>query len=313
MDNYYTVDKPEHGSQEWLRVRWKNKDGLARISASVAAAVHNEHNYMSRADLCVELLAEEAPTPKEANMAMERGNRLEPTLLKWFADLEGINVATPSKMYAFETEDKAVRLIATLDGITEQGVPVEVKTTRKMWDGTLPRMWYWQGVQQAICTESDRVEWAIFDSSQELHRYTQHVSSDEKAVHLNACRQFLQAIDMGEIPDDIIINLKHAEQLNPDVKTKSVELPNGSGILFQQLARIKEMIAALEKEESELKAQVGMYLGDAEEGTLEDKKVVSWKSQKRETFDTKRFESEHPALASKFRKVTTFRVMRITY
>ena len=309
-DYYYTIEKPKHGSQDWLNVRWKDEDGLARISASVAAAVHGTHPYTSRADLCVELLAKTPPTPKPTNSAMDRGNRFEPVLLSWYADMEQIEVRTPDLMYAFATEDNAVRLIATLDGITPDGIPVEVKTSKKIWNGQLPDMWYWQGVQQAICTNTNKIEWVIFDSNLEFHRHTQVVTSDEKQKHIQACRDFLSAIDNDDMPEDILIDYHHAEQLNPKSEAKQVELPEGAGILFEQWATVKEHITTLEEHESKLKAQIGMFLGDAEEGTIDGNVVVTWKSQSRESFDTKRFESEHPALADKFRKTTSFRVMK---
>ena len=131
-DIRYTFPKPTHGSQEWLNVRWKDEDGLSRISASVAAALHGQHPYTSMADLAVELLSPEPPTPSETNAAMDRGNRLEPVLVQWFADLEKVEVKTPEEMYAFESEDGKLRLIATLDGITPDGIPVEIKTSNKI-------------------------------------------------------------------------------------------------------------------------------------------------------------------------------------
>ena len=310
MDNLYTVSKPTHGSQEWLKVRWKDEQGRARISASVASSIHGANKYTSLADLCTELLAKEPPKPKEINAAMDRGNRLEPVILEWFAELEGIKVTTPDVMYAFCTEDGAVRLIATLDGMTEDGTPVEVKTTTRKWDGKLPEMWYWQGVQQAICTGTNKIEWAVFDSAQELHRYTQTVTSDEMATHINACRAVLSCIDADDFPEWVMLDYKHAEELNPNSSTKSVELPDGSAILFEQLDKLKSMKSAVEEQESKLKAQIGMFLEDADTGTIDGKKVVTWKTQTRDSFDMKRFESEHPALVEKYRKQTTFRVMR---
>ena len=56
----YTINKPQHGSKEWLEVRWRDHNGLSRIAASSAAAVHGEHEYMTAGDLATELLAEEA-------------------------------------------------------------------------------------------------------------------------------------------------------------------------------------------------------------------------------------------------------------
>ena len=173
-----TINKPPHGSQEWLNVRWRNENNQARISASVAAVVHGEHKYKSIADLAMELLNDNPPTPTETNEAMERGNRLEPTLVAWVGDLLKVKVETPNVMYAYETP--GIRLIATLDGITPDNIPIEVKTTRKIWTGVLNREWYWQGVHQAICVGSDSVEWGILDGNLEFHRYTQIISSEDR-------------------------------------------------------------------------------------------------------------------------------------
>jgi predicted phage-related endonuclease len=128
--------------------------------------------------------------------------------------------------------------------------------------------------------------------------------------HINACRAVLSAIDMDDFPESVMLDYKHAESLNPESSARSVELPDGSSILFEQLTKIKGMKAAIEEQESKLKAQIGMFLEDADTGTIDGNKVVTWKTQTRDSFDMKRFESEHPALVEKYRKQTTFRVMR---
>ena len=178
----YVINKPEHGSQEWLDARWKDADNKARISASVAGAVHGENPFTSAADLAFELLAAQPPTPQNPTQAMDRGNRLEPLIMKWAADLEGIELQSPNEMYCYD--DGRANLIATLDAIDAQGIPYEIKTSTRRWDGVLPRYWYWQGVQQSICSGADVIEWVIFDSSMQIHRHTQYVTSDEQQIHI---------------------------------------------------------------------------------------------------------------------------------
>ena len=51
-------------------------------------------------------------------------------------------------------------------------------------------------------------------------------------------------------------------------------------------------------------------LGDAAVGMFDGNEIVSWKNQTRTSFDQKRFEQEHPALADKFRKETNIRIMK---
>lgn len=307
--NHYTIPKPAHGSQEWLNARWKNDDGEARISASVAAAVHGQHQYTSAADLAFELLADAPPTPSAPTAAMERGNRLEPLLIDWAADLEGISIQTPDTLYCFD--DSGVRLIATLDGITPDGTPVEVKTSNKRWTGELPRTWYWQGVQQAICANADKIEWVIFDSDLELQRHTQVVTSDEKAMHIAACRRFLAHIDMGMLPETAVPEYKHATLLHPVGKPKSVELPASAFELVAELAAVRERSKEISKMEDELKAQICLLLGEAEFGMVNGEPAISWKTAQRTTFDAKKFEQDHPALYNKYKTTTPYRTVRV--
>lgn len=310
----YTILKPEHGSPEWLAVRWRDEHGRARISASACAAVHGEHEFVSAADLASELLAANAPQPKEQNAAMERGNRLEPTLIKWASDREGVSFVTPDWMYVYEED--GVRLIATIDAIANPDDPdqriMEVKTTKRRWDGEMPRYWYWQGVQQAICTGATQIEWAIFDSDLTLHKHVQRVSSDEKQTHIEACRKFLAAIDMGFAPDWVEFSYQHVADRHPTSTEGQVEVNYQQvALALGQLAQAKKDKRAAEEIEDSVKAELCALLGDKEYATAGGMLMYTWKTTHREVFDAKRFEAEHPALFKKFRKVSSFRTFKV--
>lgn len=304
----YQIDKPTHGSEEWLRVRWSDAQGNKRVSASVAGAIYNEHPYTSAAQLAAELLSPVPPTPQPTTMDMERGNRMEPMLIEWAASMENKELHTPDKMYCYE--DGACRMIATLDAIDVDGIPYEVKTTRKRWDGELPRHWYWQGVHQAMCAGADRVEWVIFDSSMQMHRHTQYVSSDETTQHGIAVAWFLGAIDNGEMPESASWEYKMVENMFPESEPLTVELDETGHQTVLALMQVQDQIKELEKQESELKADIGLRLQDAEVALYNGEQVVTWKTAKRDTLDTKALEAAHPALVNKFRKVTQYRVMK---
>lgn len=307
---YYQVNKPTHGSQEWLKIRWKTDDGLARISASVASVVHGENPYTTPADLAIELMADEPPTPKETTPDMERGNRLEPVLIEWWASMNGEDVGTPEVMFCYDVD--GVRLIATLDGILEDGTPVEVKTTRKRWNGQLPPNWYWQGVQQAICANSDKIEWIIFDQELTLHHHVQKVTSDEKGTHIAACRAFLQAIDSGMLPEIAEVDIKVAAAIHPESNGATVELPTDiASDLITRLDRVRTLKKQAEAEEARLKGEVGLLLGNAEVGTLAGQVAVTWRSISRDSFDMTSFEKAHPALVKQYRKKQSYRIMKI--
>ena len=44
--NRYRITKPEHGSQDWLNIRFMDENGDKRISASAAAAIYGLHRFV---------------------------------------------------------------------------------------------------------------------------------------------------------------------------------------------------------------------------------------------------------------------------
>ena len=305
----YTISKPPHGSQDWLNKRWADSNGNKRITASVAAAVHNEHKYTSPADLAVELLALKPPAPKEQNDAMRRGTLLEAPLLQWASEKLGTLIAEPQDLYCYD--EPGVRLLSTIDGRDPSGNVYEVKTYNKVWNGQLPRYWYWQGVQQAICCDVHEINWIVFDSKFELHLQTQTVTSDEKQIHIEAVRRFLNFIDMGMMPDIADPTYDNAAVLYPQGIENTVVMGHEVYDTLERLSLARKMKAEAEAVEEQLKGELAMILQDCEYGSIDGTVVVSWKNSKRTSFDTKRFEAEHPALAAKFKKETSFRTMRI--
>lgn len=305
----YTEGKPPHGSQEWLNRRWADENGNRRVTASVAAAVHNEHKYTSPADLAVELLAKKPPVPKEQNDAMRRGTLLEAPLLQWASEKLGTLIAEPQDLYCYD--EPGVRLMSTIDGRDPSGNVYEVKTYNKVWNGQLPRYWYWQGVQQAICCDVHEINWIVFDSKFELHLQTQTVTSDEKQIHVEAVRRFLNFIDMGMMPDIADPTYDNAAVLYPQGIENTVVMGHEVYDTLERLALARKTKAEAEAVEEQLKGELAMILQDCEYGSVDGTVVVSWKNSKRTSFDTKRFEQEHPALAAKFKKETSFRTMRI--
>lgn len=310
---WFSTSKPEHGSAEWLKARWKNSRGEPQITASVAATVHNAHPWKSMADLATELLANEPPQPEAPNSAMERGNRLEPTLIKWAADRLGIKLYSPDKMFGYEED--GVRLLSTLDACNldepEYRRVFEVKTTKKRWDGQLPEYWYWQGVHQAICANIWSIDWVIFDSDLELHIFVQKVSSDEKQKHIDACRKFLAAIDLGMMPEGAEYEYRHVTARFPEGNDTTVVLSPDLLDSLKSLETIKKSMKDLETAEDQIKADICEAMGEAEFATINGVLAATWKTSTRTTLDQKKLEQDHPALVAKYKKQSTIRTFRV--
>ena len=313
MKNWYTTVKPEHGTADWLKARWKNGRGEAQITASVAGVVHGAHPFKTATDLAVELLAPQPPQPEAPNSAMERGNRLEPTLIRWTADKLATDLYSPDVMYCYEED--GVRLMATLDAMSmdepDSRRVIEVKTTKKRWDGTLPGYWYWQGVQQALCANVWSIDWAIFDSDLELHMHRQKVTSDEKEIHIRACQKFLAAIDLGMMPEGAEYEYRHVTARFPEGTDTTVQLPAELLDSLKSLETIKKSMKDLETAEDQIKADICELMGESEFATINGTLAATWKTSTRSSLDQKKLEQDHPALVEKYRKQSTIRTFRV--
>lgn len=307
--------KPPHGSMEWLKVRHRDEDGNPRIAASEAAAVHGEHRFISKYGLAVAKMADE-PVVTETSRAMERGNRLEATLLEWLGDEIGVELIEPNVMYGIDNSGSP--MVATLDGVDKESymadrsrpaVVAEIKTYNREWTGELSPTWYWQGVQQAICANVDEIVWGIFDSTLDLHVYRQAVSMEEKMAHIDAVTEFVWWIKMGSIPAEWPATYEEVSASYVDSNDGSVDLTDYAEV-FTRLGEVQQQKKLLGLEEDELKATVGLLLKDNQVGVVNGKQVVSWKPQSKTSFDSKSLASENPVMFQQYQKTTQYRVMR---
>lgn len=312
-----TIPKPVHGSLEWLQARHRSDDGRPIISASEAAACHGEHRFTTKYQLGVNKLQAE-PVVTETTAAMERGNRLEPVLIEWVADLLGVALVSPDVMYRYDAD--GILMSATLDAIagnpSDPELVVEIKTYNRVFDptadlegyGPLPAYWYWQGVQQAMCAGVDSIVWGVFDSQLKLHLYNQEVSSYARLAHKDAVYQFLEVIRHGDVPGDWAQTYEDVKHI-PAAPGETADLAD----VRQQIAELAEVqteMKTLKAREDHLRAVICAELGTATVGLIDGNEVVTWKAQVRKSFDTKRFEAEHPELAAEYQTETAFRVLR---
>lgn len=304
----FTVPKPEHGSDKWLQLRHRY-DGNPVFTASEAACIHRQHPYKSLTEFVNDKI-DETPIVSPTNEAMERGNRLEPVLLDWVGDKLNRPVISPQQMYGWRRTPENLILMSTLDGMTSDGDVVEIKTTNRHFDpeSPLPPMWHWQGVHQAITVGVDKIIWGVFDASLTLHIVEQQISDDDIAQHIDTAVEVLAAVLTADIPAE------WAEKY--DDVTRIIEQPGTScdvSSLESHIAELRDVqreVRMLRSHEDRLKMAIGKTMREHTIGTIDDKPVITWKTQRRQSFDTRSFQEEHPDIAGQYTYYTAYRVMR---
>lgn len=290
-----TIPRPTDRA-EWLRVRhgWAN--------ASDAAVYLGCHPFKSLADLVVEKLAVD---PVEVtSRAMERGNRLEAAVADWWADEHGVAVVEPEVMYA------CGRILATLDRaiVGNDREAVEVKTTAQRVSDVEPS-WWWQTQAQMFCADLDRVHVAVLDGSMDLSSYTVDRDDEAIAALVEQVEKVWAFLDLGMTPEGVELSPEHLAALHPEPAPGSfVDVDDTQVVTRWQDA--KALLSEAEKAEKEARAEVCRLIGEAEGVRHMGRVLCTWKAQTRSSVDTKALLTDHPDLAAKYERTTSFRVLR---
>jgi putative phage-type endonuclease len=307
----YRITKNTHGGQDWLNDRFWDEQKRKRVSASAVAAIYGLHPFVPAEKYAAELLGDVPPAPIPPNPAMERGNRLEPFVLEWAIDKTGIKFGTPEEMFVAES-DNGARMIATLDGFIEDDNGrqiLEIKTSNREWQGTLPDYWRIQGIQQAICADVDQITWAIFDSTMVLHIYVQTITDAEKEEHCTKVGQWLANIDLGITPEGVYWSYETITARYQKVEHTSIELPSTTTELIAQLKHVKSELKSYGEMEDRLKAELCDLIGPNEIATVDGTVVATWKGKSWSSLDIKTLKQMEPAITEKYSKQVTNRTL----
>lgn len=307
----HLVQKPEHGSEEWLRLRWRDPRGLCVFGASEAASVMDQSPYVSRGDLYA--AKRSAPRVAEESEVFRRGHVLEPALLGEAARILRAEVRTPGVMY------RGDRWVATLDGIVGSDdrpeVIVEAKTTTRyaVRDAEdLPAEWLWQTWVQGSLLG---VPVFIMALDRDLRLSLTEVPANPAAW--DALR--VEAERLGSAVDGGM--LLPPEEFNADqiaalwrAEPKTCELPSEAAQWLHVLADARDLKQQAEQQEKTARDALARMLLDAEVGLLNGQQVVTWKEQAgRASLDESRLRTDHPDLCAEYEKQgKPFRVMRFS-
>jgi hypothetical protein len=290
------INKPEHGSLEWLNVRHRDQYGRVRFGASEAPTLMRCNPFSTLSDLAISKWSE--PVVGEPNAAMQRGTLLEPALLTYAAQVLGCEVVVPDEMYFVG------RLIATLDGVShDDQVIVECKTTTAYSsDDPLPESYYWQAVAQMACTGHDMVLVVVLDKYMRLGSWTVRRNMDDVDRLFARADEIGRMLDDKQLPPDAPLNERTVKALYPSAEG-TMELGSTGLFIVNAWQAAVEARKQAEAEEQQWRDQLAALLGGAEAGAVDGRVVLTYKSRKTgTTFDSKRFAAEHPELAAQYTK-----------
>lgn len=294
--------------EEWLERRKHT------IGGSDAAAIVGLNPYSSQYSLFAEKTGK---IPGFAgNLATEVGTFLEEFVAKKFEQETGKKVRREN---AFIYNDEYPWAHANVDRvICNENALLEIKTTdslnlKKFKNGEYPANYYCQAIHYLSVTGKDRCYLAVLIGNKEFKWFTIERDEEEIAALMTAEADFWELVKKDTPPavDGTGATTEALKTIYAESDDSVCDLTAYSENIRQYIA-LKKQIKELETIAEEAANKIKQFMGESGGGECDGFRV-SWKSQTRRTFDSKKFAKENPDIdLSGYYKETNARTFRVS-
>jgi len=241
------------------------------------------------------------------NSLTDWGKRMEPAIRQWYSDETGRDVRLPDKiMY----HPQHPFMLASLDGFTDDGRVVEIKTARsgKDWGepGTnqIPDYYAVQVHHYMTITGFQVADIPVSIAGSSPSLYIVEADKEISEMIIEACAKFWERVQSGNPPDPVT----YADAVARFGKIKSDGSIIATTELIEAIAGLKQIraqIKELEEHEEAWKARIIIALGEQADTLIDSagQTLVTYKlANGRKLFDSKSLEKEMPEVYQKYLK-----------
>ena len=243
----------------------------------------------------------------QGNQATDWGKRMEPALRQWYSDVTGRPVRLPDKIIV---SGKYPFMGASLDGYTDDGRIVEIKTARsgKDWGepGTnqIPDYYAVQVHHYMTITGFQVADIPVSIAGSSPSLYIVEADKEISEMIIEACAKFWERVQSGNPPDPVT----YADAVARFGKIKSDGSIIATTELIEAIAGLKQIraqIKELEEHEEAWKARIIIALGEQADTLIDSagQTLITYKlANGRKLFDSKSLEKEMPEVYQKYLK-----------
>lgn len=279
--------------QEWLKYRTQ---GIGGSDVSIIAGINP---FKSVHQLWLEKTGQ-IEVEEENSAYTHFGTMLEPIVRREFSERTGIKVR--QKHMLLQSEEYPF-MLADLDGVINEDGNMcifEAKTAsaykQEIWEEGVPAPYILQ-VQHYMAVTGARKTYiaALVGGNYFIYH---EVERDEEMIGkiITMERYFWETYVMGgmePVPDGSDATTKYFNERFRHSNGQTVELPEEALPVCEEYDNITRQIKELETAKNAAANQLKRYLGEAETGTVGDRRIT-WKPVSKSTVDTKRLKTEHP-------------------
>lgn len=292
-----------------------HKERHLGLGASEALAYCGKDPRCTQLQLYLRKIGEAGERPED-DERQSWGHRLEPVVRDWLAELLGETIiANPPRCVSQEYPF----LFAHLDGdIPALKAVAEVKTSDKFMaqdfgeveSDQVPIRYVLQCTHAMVVKGYRRAHLAALIGGNDARHYVIDYDAELAALLVQRAQEFWRHVEERSPPD--AVTLHDADKRWPRSSERAVIASTEVVLAIEQLKGLRktEKEACEKADAAELTLKT--FLGDADTITdAQGRRLASWKSQSRDSFDSKAFAEAYPDLAAQFRRVSNFRVFRL--
>lgn len=295
----------------WLRYRTQ---GIGGSDVSIIAGINP---YKSIYQLWLEKTGQIEPEQTDSEFA-HFGTLLEPIVRKEFMERTGLKVR--QKFMILQSEEYPF-MLADVDGIVNENgekVIFEAKTAsaykQNIWEDGVPAGYILQVQHYMAVTEAKKAYIAALIGGNHFCYHT--VERDDemirKIIAMERCfweKNVLCGIE--PIPDGSEATTEYLNGRFSRSSGGTVELPQEAITVCEEFERISIQLKELETAKNAAANTLKSYLGEAEIGTIGDRKII-WKQVSKNTVDTKRLKAEKPDIYDSYLIQSSYRRFSVT-
>lgn len=282
---------------EWLKAR------RTGIGGSDAPAVLGLSKYKTPFQVFQEKAGLVESTPDNENMLW--GRVLEPVIRQQYAERTGRTVRIPADMLRHSAHDF---MIANVDGVTDDGRLLEIKTARtaKDWgepgSDQVPQAYLIQVQHYLAVTALPVADVAVLIGGSDYRQYEIPADEELQEMIIEGEAEFWNNLQAGIAPETISFadaQARYGRHSTAGEVIASEEVLQA----IKHLEVIKTESKRLEALEEENKAVIMRALGELDTLVYQGKTLATWKaSTPAKRFDSKAFQEVHPDLYQQFIK-----------
>lgn len=265
------------------------------IGASDIGAIIGVDKYRTAIDVWLEKTGQTEPF--EGNKYTEAGRRLEPVILSWFAEEEGVTV-TPNSEFVHHATISYIG--CTPDGYTDNDGLVEAKNTSRDID-TVDYQYFAQLQYQLAVTGRSWGALVYLCKGFDLKVFRYDAQPEVGAALIEEAQRFWMQHVVTGIPPEPRDGENPAKLYSQHTEGLKIEAVPEVAELVEKLQRTRKVADWCEGRAKRLEGQIKAAMKDAESLLIDGRVAVTWRtSRPAMRIDAKRLRLEQPAIAERY-------------